>query len=400
MSNLLLSDDEIALLRWTCELFFVPESPVHFIDAEAREPRDFAQTYHELLQKGVLDEASFRLTDAALNRLAPLTECDARVLLLLPGDRDRLKARDYYLLDEIAVEYEELDQVHSVGSDLDQGELVTTLARRFMPRRAAGDYLNLKLSPSEFMMMAVLCHRVRKGQGPVAVDALVAELRPALSEGRTDGLAGVKKQAREPLRTPEVRHRAAALLSVAAHEPSPAKDATARSQHPVAASEAEATLVARRQGSHPLSPPEDEVTALDAPPPKKSSTLRKVGDVTDLAEGALKGLLDKGVALRTDRGVELRPAVAAFAQGVSERSRHTFVRFDYGDDEWLVRETSFLAVEGSLFVVAAEDGGGLTVMELDGRRLETWLNRAVGPLPEGKDDNAPGRSAKDFLLRA
>ena len=69
MSHLLLTDDEMALLRWTCELFYVPESPIYFIEAQAREPRDFASTYQDLVRKGVLDDSRFRLSDIALNRL-------------------------------------------------------------------------------------------------------------------------------------------------------------------------------------------------------------------------------------------------------------------------------------------------------------------------------------------
>jgi hypothetical protein len=119
----------------------------------------------------------------------------------------------------------------------------------------------------------------------------------------------------------------------------------------------------------------------------------------DAAEAALAGLVSKGLVLATAAGIELRPAVRALALGLSERNRHTFVRFDFADDEWFVRETSFLSLEGSLFGLSTDPADGLIqVTELDGRRLETWLNRAVGPMPEG--DDTTGKSAKDMLLRA
>jgi hypothetical protein len=119
----------------------------------------------------------------------------------------------------------------------------------------------------------------------------------------------------------------------------------------------------------------------------------------DVADAALAGLLQKGLVLQNAHGVELRPAVRSFALGITEKSRHSFMRFDFGDDEWFLRETSFLTVEGSLFGLTTADDGLLQVTELDGRRLETWLGRAVGPLPEA-DENAPQKSAKDLILRA
>jgi hypothetical protein len=409
MSMILLSDDDVALLRWTCELFFVSESPLYFLDAEAREPRDFAQTYHDLVKKGVLDEASFRLTDGALNRLAPLTECDARVVLVLPGDRDRLKTRDFYLQDEIGVEYEEQDQLHAVGQDQDQNELVASLARRFMPRRAAGDYLNLKLEPAEFLALAVLCHHARRGEKVVPMDRVLEELRPGLADGKADRLAQGKRVARDGGKTPtDVPHRAAALLAVAAHDPSPAQDVTARSSQPVARTQdGEVTQVARpRTGSFSRPAPaptsdEAETIVSDLRARRARAAAAQAGPDPVVAEKALRGLVDKGVAREAEGGLELRPAVVAFALGTSEKGRHTFVRFDFADDEWFIRETSFLAAEGSLFVVAAEEGTGLLhVVELDGRRLEAWLAKAIGPLPELAPDAAPGKSAKDFLLRA
>lgn len=407
MSMMQLSDEDVALLRWTCELFFVPESPLAFLDAEAREPKDFAGTYAELVKKGVLDDATFRLTDLALNRLAPLTECDARVVLMLPPERGgRARARDFYLLDEIAVEYEEQDQFHTVGPDQDHQELVASLARRFMPRRSGGDYLNLKLTPGEFMVLSVLCHKTRQGTPALSQDALLAEVRPALEEGKASTLSGTRKHAREKaLRdAPAMRHRAAAMLAAAAHDPSPMQDVTAKASQPVSG-EPTHSLKVRSGGIPRPAPASEDFTDVDRPLPKRppAPPVEKTDpqDGPDAADLALQGLLTKGAVISTPRGLELRPSVASFANGISERQRHTFVRFDFSDDEWFMRETSFLATDGSLYVLHAEpDTGMLSVVELDGKRLETWLGRAVGPLPPSSPDDAPGKSGKDFMLRA
>ncbi|MBI5496754.1 MAG: hypothetical protein HY904_17205 [Deltaproteobacteria bacterium] len=401
MSHLLLTDDEIALLRWTCELFFVPESPVAFVDAEQREPRDFAASYRELVGKGILDDARFRLTDIALNRLAPLTECDARVTMTLPGDRGgRARTRDYYLLDEISVEYEEVEGSHTVGPDQDHQEMVGSLIRRFTPRRSSGDFVHFKVTPAEFLTLAVLCHRARQGTTAVPPDVVLSELRPALAEGRADTLAPPRKRPREQVEHAPMRHKAAGVLAAAAADPSPARDVTARALDPV---NQEATQVMR--GKPPgvarmnAAQAMEEADTLVGVRAGRNRARSRTVDGPEPADEALAGLLQKGLVTQGEKGVELRPAVRTLALGLSEKNRHSFVRFDFSDDEWLVRETSFLAADGTLYGVGAEPDGLIHLMELDGRRLESWLTRAVGPLP-GADEGAAGKSAKDFLLRA
>ena len=83
---LTLTDDELALLRFTGDLFFVDESPLVHVDRSAREPADYAGTYKGLVDRGVIDPHGFRITDTSLNQLAPVTECDARIVHLIIDD--------------------------------------------------------------------------------------------------------------------------------------------------------------------------------------------------------------------------------------------------------------------------------------------------------------------------
>ena len=73
MSYLALTDDELALLRFTCDLFFVEESPLYVLEQRHQEPADSAKAYHALVERGVIDPHGFRITDDALNRIAPVT---------------------------------------------------------------------------------------------------------------------------------------------------------------------------------------------------------------------------------------------------------------------------------------------------------------------------------------
>jgi hypothetical protein len=102
--------------------------------------------------------------------------------ILLPNERGgRPRQRDFYVLDEIAIEYEYVDGQHAIGPDQDQQEMVAGLIKRFAPRRASGDFLSFKMSASEFLIFCVLCHKARQGSGGVPAEQLLAELRPAVA---------------------------------------------------------------------------------------------------------------------------------------------------------------------------------------------------------------------------
>ncbi len=323
MSLLVLSDDELALLRFTCDLFFVDESPLHEVDQLAREPADYAGTYAALVERGIIDPHGFRITDDALNRIAPVTECDARLLHLIVNDDGSVTQEDHWLLDEIAVVYERQTTAtgdhHLFGPDLDSTELVARLGRRLLPRRAEGERFDAVLSASELLATSLL-------------------------------LAAADARARRALSEEEAR---AAVSSI------PADD-----------------------------------TVL----PAVSGHLLSVGKKKDpkRIESTLRSLIEKKVLLRD--GVGLRLASSLFAlRGFSSRRRHTLVRTDFRDDDWLVREVTLLPVEGSLFVIAPARGG-FRVAELDGESLRTVLYDATGPQTAPEKKQPPQRLA--VLLQA
>ena len=325
MSLLVLSDDELALLRFTCDLFFVDESPLHAVDQQAKEPTDYAGTYAALIERGIVDPHGFRITDHALNRIAPVTECDARLVHLIVADDGTVTQEDHWLLDEIAVVYERQsggaggDQ-HLFGPDLDATELVARLGRRLLPRRAEGDRFDAVLSASELLSTSLLL---------AAAD-----------------LCGRRALSEEEART--------ALAAV------PADDAVLPASSP----------------AHLLS----------------------VGTKRDplRLEHTLRALVDKKVLLRDALGLRLSSALFAL-RGFSSRRRHTIVRTDFRDDDWLVREVTLLPVEGSLFVIAPARGG-FRIAELDGESLRSVLHDATGPQTAPDKKHQPQRLAA--LLQA
>ena len=58
----------------------------------------------------------------------------------------------------------------------------------------------------------------------------------------------------------------------------------------------------------------------------------------------------------------------------------TFVRYDFGDDEWFVRESTLIPTEGSLYWIGMDKKGLVTIKELDGDHLQATLLDTVGPL--------------------
>lgn len=335
MAYLSLSDDELALLRFTCDLSFIEESPLYFLEEERREPASYERAYRELVEKGVIDPHGFRITDEALNRLAPLTECDARVVHLVQPSEGPIEQLDYYLLDEIAVQYLAGKGRHAIGDDMDPDELVVHLARRLVPRKAAGDRVDLRLTPLEYLAFALL------------------------ARGAAEGL---------PLSLPRVR----ALLG---RMP---KDAAVKETGP--------QLLA--------------VMSARAPSPRATeSSLDEHSRVLGGSswDGPLASLLEKGVFRRTEDGLLLRPGLLELVRGLERHERHTFVRYDFGDEEWLMRETTFVPTEGGLFYVGTHPEGGMRLRELDGEELRQALHVAVGPPP--RDQSAPEpRRLRDLLL--
>jgi hypothetical protein len=330
LAFLSLSDDELALLRFTCDLFFVPESPLWSLDAAQREPMDYEAAYQSLVEKEVVDPHVFRVTDAALNRLAPLTECDARVVHVQRPPAGKIEQRDYFLLDDIAVQYASADGMHAIGEDKDPDELVAHLARRLVPRRSSGDRLRLLLTPLELVCLARLL------AAPDAEEELSIEGARALLGGApsaTPAVTSAPLLAAMGVRAPQVRAPT------------------------VAASLEEETRLLRGSGW----------------------------------DRALAGLTKKGALRRTEGGLRVRPALVELARALGESEQHTFVRYDFGDEEWLLRETTFLPAPGGLFFLGATHGGDIVLEELDGSSLKAGLHAAVGPLPRAQSAPEPRR---------
>lgn len=332
MSYLALTDDELALLRFTCDLFFVEESPLFALDAEAKEPSDYSTAYHALVERGIIDPHGFRITDDSLNRIAPVTECDARVSHIITRSDGTPEQTDHWLLDEIAVTYSVVGNRHLFGEDLDQGELIESFARHLVPRRAGGDRLDVVVTALEFLAITLLLEHVK------------------ITQARDLSITDAKSIFKKP-------------------------------------------------------PPEDQrpPTTLLPPGRRPAGRARSGALVDDPAwDDALRSLVEKGAVRVVGARLFLHPSLVDLAtRELGER--HTVVRTDFGEDDWFVREHTFIPVEGSLFSLGPRSMGGkatgIGLEELDGDRLRKALIAAVGPLAK---DRAPAHAAQklaDLLVR-
>ncbi len=321
---LVLSDDELALLRFTGDLFFVDESPLIGVERAAREPADYAGSYQALVDRGIVDPTGFRITDDALNQLAPVTECDARIVHLIVDEHGGITQQDHWLLDEIAVVYERHGDGdgarHLFGPDLDPHQLVQRLGRQLVPRRAGGERFDVTLSASDVVatMLLLECANALDRRALTVNEAKVALNRLPADDSIISSLPG---------------------------------------------------LQVGRLG-------------LGKKPIKETRS----------GDAVIKQLIERGVLLADNDGVRLHGGL--FALRGQGRRRHTLVRTDFREDDWLVRELTLLPVEGSLFVIAPLRGG-FRIAELDGDALYSVLRDATGPQPVGggKAPAAPQRLA-------
>ncbi len=164
MSDMLeLSDDELAFLRLTCDLFTTPESPLRFLDDESREPRDLEEVFVKLTGKKLLRPDGAGAAPELLVRLQPVSECGARVTVTR-GSNER---KDWYLGGGRAVEYTREEAAHRFGPSCGEADLAKAIIEGFKAAKSAR-ITPLKLSSGDYLVFAVFARDVRGAQPAAA----------------------------------------------------------------------------------------------------------------------------------------------------------------------------------------------------------------------------------------
>ncbi|MEL6339860.1 MAG: hypothetical protein AAFP04_04050 [Myxococcota bacterium] len=176
---LVLSDEDLAFLRLTLEVFPVPESPLRFLDEEDREPTAPAETFESLVKRGLFHPSGTGATEVLRRRIEAVSECRARVSLSIRGDDSGLEDfREYFVSDAVAVEYSHTDEGHEFGPPHSEDELAHRLSSLFRTA-PEGSNRELRLSAGDYLVFAVFARDVRgleedSSSEPMSVDEVLS----------------------------------------------------------------------------------------------------------------------------------------------------------------------------------------------------------------------------------
>lgn len=300
--RLILSEDDLAFLRITLEVFPVPESPLRFLDDEDRMPEDPEATFVSLVQRGLFYENGTGATEFLRQRIAPVTECRARVSLSLRGEEDgRDEFREYFVAEDQAVEYRFTEEGHFFGNPTSEEELAAILASKFQTSPEGGNR-ELRLSAGDYLVFAVFARDVRRYEEEQPVDTMSVE--------------EVLSYFDQP-ETPFVRT------------------------------------------------------------PKDDSWTESVRNLAKLR-----------VLVEREHGYELHPSLHALAREITTDRRSAVHRFDFLDDQWLMREVNLYPTTDTVYRLGTSPDGSVIVQELSVSGLERVLGRIVSTLPNLLDPDA------------
>jgi hypothetical protein len=116
-------------------------------------------------------------------------------------------------------------------------------------------------------------------------------------------------------------------------------------------------------------------------PQKKISSRGQDPQTNEAAwEKALNGLYAKSILKKWDTTTRVNQGFKDFFFSLDKKEHHSFIRYDFGDDEWFIRETTLIPTPGSLYWIGMDKKGLVTIKELDSDHLRAMLVDTVGPL--------------------
>jgi hypothetical protein len=121
----------------------------------------------------------------------------------------------------------------------------------------------------------------------------------------------------------------------------------------------------------------DEVLAYFDEPENKY--LRTPSD--DSWQQAVTSLAAREVLVKEAGGHALHPSLHALAREIVADHQHTVMRFDFLDDQWLVREVSLYPTEKTVYRLGTEADGSVVIQELSSAALADTLAGVVSTLP-------------------
>ncbi|OGQ92169.1 MAG: hypothetical protein A2289_02460 [Deltaproteobacteria bacterium RIFOXYA12_FULL_58_15] len=290
---LTLTTDELAFFRLTCDLFPTFESPLRFLEDSDAQPGDPEVVFESLQKRGLLNASSSGAAQHLMDRLTPVSECNAKVSLAAKGDGTR--ARNFYLSGDGGVEYRRDGDEHSFGPLRSEAALAANLTQHFQASLSDAPR-SLRMSAGDYLVFAVFAR----------------DLRGAPGENSGDDTMSL-----------------------------------------------------------------DEVLAYFDEP--ESKIVRTPSDET--WQASVDTLRQQGVLVEREGGYELEPTWHPLAREIVADRQHTITRFDFLDEQWLVREVSIYPTAISAYRLGSEPDGAVVIEELSTVTLADRLAGVVGTLP-------------------
>jgi len=286
------NDDELAFFRLSCDLFTTPESPLRYLDEQAIEPVDPEQTFAALARRGLVSETAGAATPEVSQRLEPVGECSARVVLRYPGKTD-----SYYLSEGHGVAYRRDGDAHVFGQRHSESELPSMIASGFSTIEEV-ELPTLNMTPGDYLVFCLFAR--------------------------------------------DVRHRP------------------------------------KQDDDRPMSL--DEVLSYfdeDEPEPTEA--------VDESWQKSVDELCDRGVLVQTQDGHSLHENFHSLAKEIGAERQRSITRFDFFDDQWLVREINLYPTDHTVYRMGTNSDGSVTIQELSAAELKTALEEIICTLPDIMD---------------
>lgn len=328
-----LTKPEVNLLRFTCDLYADEQSPLGPI-LVMEESSSLERAAASLVTRGLVDKGTFRPNRELVRRLLIVSEPDARIVLVEAQSTGSQRLVDSYIRAGACVQYRRIDDGHEVDAPTELEDLQETLLRRFSPRRSTGDFVDFSLSSTEYFAFSILA----------------GDLVTRQSGAKNRSTSRIRVRSSVDDETPTVRN------------------------------------ISYQGDEGPGAPVSgvfmDDGTPLDGLLRQLPPELRQGSHVPteERWNEAIDALLAKEIIVESGNRYCLRPYLHDLAIGLANQQRVVLTRFDFGGDDWIVRDATFVAVPGSLFLVRALPDTAIRVVELDQTALESSVRYVIEPI--------------------
>lgn len=269
-----------------------------------------------LIERSLVDRGTLRPHREVVRRLLIVSQPDARIVLMRSDRGGARRELDFYERAGAFVAYKKRTDRCSIGRPRDFDFVFEELLRLLPARRSFGDFVDVQLGAVEYFAFSLLA------------GDLAGKKRP---EGRDDST----------------------LRNVALG--------------PGGQVELQTQLGDEGTPIHQL---------LSRLPVERGRTTPGRGDW----DRAIQTLLDRELINKTGDGYQLRPYLHDLAMGLALRHRVVLTRFDFGAEDWIVRDATLIPVPGSLFLVRAVKEGAIRIVELNRDTLAAAVKYAIEPL--------------------